>query len=310
MTALLADRRGSVLVEFALVALVMTLLLSATIDLGRLVLSAQVIQDAARAGARELSVTPLPALITFEDAFTCAAPYDAAPCLDTMTGRPVARERVFDPDSLAIDITADITANTFDLNATCAALPAINRVLCPLMVVDSSSVPGTWLLRYPGALVTSASAPSGLTVQIPRVTDRDPVSGVETIEWLHVVEEIGAPGAPSGFSLVPATPLSSGMVALRINYPFQAATMSSFRPNPAGPFEANGQNVNLADEVAVVAPAPLDGATLLGDPAPDDAGTYAGPYGLGRQFAFAGKVVRPFRRLISSQAVFRREVFQ
>ena len=39
-------------------------------------------------------------------------------------------------------------------------------------------------------------------------------------------------------------------------------------------------------------------------------GTYAGPYGLGRQLALAGRVVRPFRRLVSAQAIQRREVFE
>ena len=36
--------------------------------------------------------------------------------------------------------------------------------------------------------------------------------------------------------------------------------------------------------------------------------TYSGPYGLGRQYAL-GHEVRPFRRLLSGQAMFRREVF-
>jgi hypothetical protein len=31
---------------------------------------------------------------------------------------------------------------------------------------------------------------------------------------------------------------------------------------------------------------------------------------LGRQFALAGRVVRPFRRLVSAQAIQRREVFE
>ena len=39
-------------------------------------------------------------------------------------------------------------------------------------------------------------------------------------------------------------------------------------------------------------------------------GPYAGPYGLGRQFALAGRTLRPFRKLISAQAIYRREVVE
>ena len=52
-------------------------------------------------------------------------------------------------------------------------------------------------------------------------------------------------------------------------------------------------------------------------------GTYGGPYGLGTQEAWANSQrtdtfpmpqvpagVRPFRRLVSAQAIYRREVFQ
>ncbi|MDZ4800022.1 MAG: hypothetical protein SGI92_17850, partial [Bryobacteraceae bacterium] len=45
--------------------------------------------------------------------------------------------------------------------------------------------------------------------------------------------------------------------------------------------------------------------------APEDTpiGTYAGENGLGAQYAFAKKV-RPFRRLLTGQAFFRREVME
>ena len=38
------------------------------------------------------------------------------------------------------------------------------------------------------------------------------------------------------------------------------------------------------------------------------AGAYSGTYGLGTQYVL-GREVRPFRRLIAAQAIFRREVF-
>jgi hypothetical protein len=39
-------------------------------------------------------------------------------------------------------------------------------------------------------------------------------------------------------------------------------------------------------------------------------GPYAGAYGLGRQLALGGRTVRPFRKLISAQAIYRREVVE
>ncbi len=38
-------------------------------------------------------------------------------------------------------------------------------------------------------------------------------------------------------------------------------------------------------------------------------GPYAGPSGLGQQAAL-GKVVRPFRKVLSAQAIFRRVIFE
>ena len=100
-----------------------------------------------------------------------------------------------------------------------------------------------------------------------------------------------------------------GLAAVRINYPYQAATLSGFRssaPTDIDPLPPNISNVILADDGSVQqtnAPpgAPIDDSAV---------GAYAGPFGLGRQFALAGRTVRPFRKLISAQAIFRREAFE
>src|SRR5437763_1360291 len=55
-----ARRQGAVLVEFALIALVLYLLLAVTIEMGRSLYSAQLVQQAADVAAREISRTPLP----------------------------------------------------------------------------------------------------------------------------------------------------------------------------------------------------------------------------------------------------------
>jgi hypothetical protein len=92
--------------------------------------------------------------------------------------------------------------------------------------------------------------------------------------------------------------------------------MSRFRPNSDGPFEPNIGTPNYADDSAVTVLNPeelfgeLIGAPLVAD---DERGTFAGvyggQYGLGSQ-AVLGGVVRPYRRVISTQAIYRREIFE
>lgn len=290
---------GAALIEFALVSLVLYLLLASTVDFGRLFFSAQGLQDVARVAAREFATAPLPAVTTF----------DAAALL--------LRGRVYDPDQLVLNITGLTEAQ---LDAAITQWPVVNRSLRPLMIVEE--VGGRQLLRYPGALLVSQTAPSGFTVAIPRVTARD-AQGVETVEWLDVVEEVRAdPGCPmrGPFSLAydglqdlcgalgsDPVPLSQrGLVAVRVNYPFQAAAMTGFTPNPGGPFEPSLGTPITADDANVTAAVPPSGGLR-----PDDGaiGAYAGPYGLGRQLAL-GRVVRPFRSVVAAQAIYRREVFE
>jgi hypothetical protein len=100
---------------------------------------------------------------------------------------------------------------------------------------------------------------------------------------------------------------------VRVNYPYQAAAMTGHLPNPAGPFDPTIGNPITADEVGVVqlpgaCPARQPPGALLPDD-PTAVGAFAGPFGLGRQLAYA-RTVRPFRKLISAQAIYRREVFE
>ena len=61
-------RRGQSLVEFAVVALVVYMLLAAILTFGHALYVAQGLQTAADLAAREISRTPLPATSTFDDA--------------------------------------------------------------------------------------------------------------------------------------------------------------------------------------------------------------------------------------------------
>jgi len=310
-------RRGQSLVEFAVVALVVYMLLAAILTFGHALYIAQGLQTAVDLGAREISRTPLPANDTFEDSLANGS-FDGIYRDDFL---------VFDLDTLGVgDSFFEDIVPTW---------PILNQQLATMMIVDrpdfdGDGVPDRRFIRYPGALLTDATTSTGYTVGIPLVTSRA-ADGVETIRWVPVVEEVDtedSPGDDSGVNPDPFQISSSqrGVVALRINFPFQSASMSSFRENPDGPFEPTIGLPNAADDDAVaeensdVRPGSLTGAPLIVvDPVTGErryAGTYGGQYGLGAQGALGsqaltgGRPVRPYRRVISAQAIYRREVFQ
>ena len=335
-------RRGQSLVEFALVALVVYMLLAAILTFGHALYVAQGLQAAVDVGSREISRTPLPANITLDN-----------PADDSEPGalhHDDVRSRIFDEAFLVIDLNAfyasDSNASFFQ--DAVPQMPLLNQQLATLMIVDRPDA-DTWLLRYPGALLTRATAiaaPAGATypnwvatnyaIGIPVVTGRvaaEPgeAGGFETIRWVPVVEEIDSERSPADntapnpdpFRLVQDDPTNidhRGIVALRINFPFQSASMSSFRTNPAEPLEPTIGVPNAADDGEVTElnpterPGNLTGAPLSGGER--YAGTYGGQYGLGAQGAMeseyftGGRPVRPYRRVISAQAIYRREVFE
>lgn len=309
-------RAGQVLVEFAMIALVLYLLLAAILTFGYLLFVAQGLQTAADLGARELSRTSLPAAYTFEEALA----------------DPRVRQSLFDEAYLVINLdTPSSGENLFvDLVPT---WPLLNQQLATVMIVDRLDLNGDGnlerILRYPGALIrrTEPLSPpqiegetqpypdwveSGYAIRIPLI-NRDEF-GAETIRWVPVVEEIWSPDSGGAQPFPLSSSSTSGVVALRINYPFQSAAMSSFRPNPEGPFEPNLATPNFADDsaFAVSNPDELPGDLIGGPLVAEDgtfAGVYGGQYGLGSQ-AVLGGVVRPYRRVISTQAIYRREIFE
>ena len=299
-----ARRRGQSLVEFAAVALVVYMLLAAILTFGHALYIAQGLQTAADLGAREISRTPLGVTIQSLDV-------DDGAVTDALS-QPDVRSRIFDEAWLVIDLdefySENPNGNVFQ--DIVPMMPLLNQQLATLMIVDDRDVDGDGtaerVLRYPGALVTRdpAFSPPGTTdypswvvttleVEIPLVSR---TNGVETgIELIPVVEEI----EPSDSSDTRYNPfrLSSdlrGVVALRMNYPFQSASMSSFsqdETHPDFPFEPTIGRPNVANEVETVT-----------------RGIHAGANGLGVQQAL-GQRVRPYRRVISAQAIYRREVF-
>lgn len=343
-------RRGQSLVEFAVVALVVYVLLATMLTFGHALYVAQGLQTAADLGSREISRTPLPANITLDN-----------PADDPEPGalhHDDVRSRIFDEAYLVIDLNALYGVPGIGLGPNffrdaVPRMPLLNQQLATLMIVDrpdfdGDGTPDAWFLRYPGALLNRSDAiapPTGVTypswvatqyaVGIPVVTSRavpgpGAVGGFEAIRWAPVVEEIDSEASPADdtapnpdpFRLVQGDPMNvdhRGIVALRINFPFQSASMSSFRANPEGPFEPTIGFPNAADDGEVTEENPTDRpGDLTGAPLSDGgvyAGTYGGQYGLGAQGAMGsehftgGRPVRPYRRVISAQAIYRREVF-
>ena len=310
-----ARQRGSVLVEFALVSLVLWTLFAVAIDFGRLMFSAQALQDAARIAARELAIRPLRA------DFVPMAPGESGG-FDAALQDPTVISQIFNPACLVIDLNNPDTDTDSEIDAFLATLPVVNKALVPLMFVDLSG--GRRLLRYPGALLVDSSGSgfgcgtqpaTGFVVAVPEVVSHNP----ETIRWLRVVEEVRRnpdDWTTGSFNLSdpndpPDPTVPRGLIAIRFNYPYEAAAISSFQPNPAGPAEATITNPNYADEGGVIVSpdTPTPGETIEDDPdVPGPFGPYTGPYGLGRQLAFAS-TVRPYSRVLAGQAIARREIF-
>ena len=305
-----SKRRGSVLIEFAVVAFIFYILLGAVVSFGYLLYVAQGLQHTADLAAREISRTALPADGTLD------APADGVLRGNAITNFDLAsvRTQVYDEHYLVLNL--DTLQGEATLQDLIALLPVVNQQLVPLM--QSDVINGVRYLRYPGGVFEDTDntddpadpVPSGLLVAIPRVTSRA-ANGVETIDWIPVVEEIDTQNAagdgdnPNPFRI---TSPQRGMVALRFNYPVQSSTMSGFRQG-AGPFEPNGTNVNTADDGSVTV-VDIDGFSPVGTSTSSDQqfGPNAGAFGLGRQAALV-QDVRPFRRLITAQAIYRREVF-
>jgi TadE-like protein len=302
-------RNGQAVLEFALIAIVLYLFFAAIIEFGRLLHGAQTVQTIVDQAAREISRVPLPSTTTFAEALT-----------DPRV------QAIYSEDYLAIDLSGwtNSSQTLLDyLQSQTPSVPMANQAMLPLMIFDT--VGGKPLLRFPGALVTSSTAPSGYTVKVPLVTEGSPPGGPEVIEWHDVMEEVqdSSGNGPFSVSWVDSSgtnPLPGGMVALRLNYAFEAATMAGYQ---AQPLDANGETTpNLsypivADDGGVTAVnSPNGGGTPVAPdlPPPDAqsgaayAGPYGGEYGLG-EMGLQLQTVRPFRKVISAQAIFRREVF-
>lgn len=283
--------RGAILLEFAVVALALYLLLGALLSFGTMVQAAQVAQDVARLAARELALTPLPPAITFEDALTASS------------------DRIFDPNQLVVDLEALASQGT-DIDKYFASMPLVNRALRPVFISDQ--IAGRRVLRFPGAVLISPQPTmfnAGLTVGVPQVIARSDAG--ETIRWLPIVEEIrpDATDPTSGPFSAAATSVDRGLVALRINIPSTASALASYDAPTTWPPEINAGEPHTIGTVTTEPGSAPPFGTPFATAISEGAGVIAGEQGLGEMGAL-GVGVRPFRRVFVGQALFRREVYQ
>lgn len=298
-------RRGSVLVEFALVALPLYLLLAAVLTFGFLFWSGSAIQQAAEVGAQEIARMPLP-----PDELELGLGNLSPPPEGTIMDRDDFKQQIYDEAKLVIPQDL-VPEGTRFADYAAANLPLINRLLSSVYIFDANY--GAGVYRYPGAIVQRNGSETYDTVLIPVVTSAG------GIEWVAPVEEMRVQGVGpfkvSAVAPVGADSFVPGTVALRINYPYQSAAMSGFGPaqNPVS---------NIDQVISAKEPS---GGDPVGYTLQVDANAYAtgvqdphgGRYGMGQQGAlpFDDELerhlygVRPYRKVISAQAIFRREAF-
>lgn len=295
--------RGQALLELAFAIPLIVILIGATISFGLFFFQANVLQQAVDVAAQETARMPFPATSQLG-----LGDLDA----DFMNGALVMndsafKQQIYDEQYLVIhdDEWDENTAFGGNFQAYVAQLPLLNRLLTIVMIRDDTYAQG--VTRYPGAIVANGTTLQE-TVLIPIVDYSS--DGSETIvQWVAPVEEIRPGGGDGPYALNATNAAASfvpGTVALRINYPAQSTTLM----NRVG---KDGQTIVNADDAAIADGAVGSSYSLVvpNEAGPADTAIHSGRYGLGRQAAlFRSAGVRPFRRVMSVQAIYRREVFE
>ena len=328
------QRSGQALLEFAFLIPVLIILIGATISFGLFFYQANVLQQAVDIAAQEISRTPFPPnhALGLGRLQNC----DEANLVSQDSN---FLSEIYDEQYLVIHDTewGSGTAYDGDFQAFADTLPLLNRLLVQVMVRDND------MTRYPGTLVQNSAGEE--TILIPIVEYRSTTAGNENsnavpssiraagetvCEWVAPVEEItvdhdgdgstpdvGPYALDSGDSAV-LTSFQPGMVALRINYPAQSTTLINRTSQSA---IGSGSSSTLGNVIVIVGDTTLKGGATTGcysiiDPSArisqgsGAAGSnpHAGLYGLG-ELEVLTRVVRPYRKVMTFQAIYRREVF-
>lgn len=326
---LLAQRRGQAIVEFAIICFILFAFLTAILSFGTQLFQANVLQQAVDTATIETSRYP-------------AAPEAKFGELLQETTHNKYRQQIFDPAFLVVG-SAEIGGQSFadfvDNN-----MPLLNRLLAPAMVRDDTYAPAgsNFSIRYPGAVVTYTTPAGGTdeTVLVPILSTAAAAGGPRDLTWRFPVEEMTATngsGTYGPFNVVPSAidtgntappdAFVSGLAALRVNFPYQSATAialqfrdaggNTIRPADVGQGTIASTDPIFADETINADPLPRN---FTNDPNLDDVnfalaaggaelGPFSGEYGLGRFVGFGASQVRPFRQVMTFQAIRSREVF-
>jgi hypothetical protein len=322
-------RAGQALMEFAFVAFISVILIGMAFAYGLLLLNANVLQQAADAGAMDLSRLPLPYDVEFPELGQTG--YSSTDPEGTTAGGgpnlfslPDFRNQIFDERLLVLDVDALPAPDPGQRweEAYLSDAPLINRLLAPLMIFDQ--IGDRRFYRYPGTVVENVGT-GELTVLIPVLT-RGADGELSSVQWRAVVEEIRDSSGRGPLSYT-ADSVLQGVVALRINYPYQAGNLiayqarladGSYTTDPGTILDAEegvSNSALLAEEAELALDGTLPDGYALFAPDTDQSGTHAGPYGMGRMWARFGNsaasqpvMIRPFRRVLSAQALYRREL--
>ncbi len=285
------QRQGQALLEMSFLIPLLVIIIGATISFGLFFFQANVMQQAVDVAAMEIARFPFKPDATLGLGDLNVDPSDTT---NVLMNDPVFKQQIYDEELLVLDPSTNVND-----------LPLLNRLLVPLMVLDT--VDGDLVRRYPGAIVSNGNG--NRTVLIPIISYDNSTGAESLMQWVAPVEEIqsGAGNRPYSLSATdPATSFTAGMVALRINFPAQSTTLI----NRTG---AEGEIIIDADDGSL-----SDGDTgsnyslvIPDESGPADTTIHSGRYGLGRQAALLRTAgVRPYRKVLSTQAIYRREVFQ
>ena len=296
-------RRGQALVEFAVVALFLGVLLGAMVSFGHMFYVSHTIEQAVDVAAQEIARMPLPAVADLSEYLGNQA--GSSDNRDLLT----FRQQIYDKRHLVIHAD-ELNGQSFVNHAR--TLPLLNRLLATAMIYDPSYAQGVY--RYPGAIVsyTDDDGSPRETVLIPLLASDGRIG-----QWLAPIEEVASSSGVKPFSVAAADHENlnfvAGMVSLRINFPFQAAGLVNYVPADtsgnvtrvtADDDQAEGASLPAGYTLAVNSnDGPLDGTSRVN----------SGRFGLGRVAAYQDGAqsfgVRPWRRVIIAQAIYRREVF-
>ena len=327
-------RNGQALLEFAILIPLLIILIGATVSIGLFFYQANVLQQAVDVAAQEISRTAFP--VNHQLGLGRIQNCDAD---DLVSLDSDFKAQIYDEQYLVIHDSEWAEGTTFngDFQEFVDSLPLLNRLLVQVMVRDNE------MTRYPGTIVQNGAGEE--TVLIPIVEYRASAAGNsnpdsvpstistagETIcEWVAPVEEImvdhdgdsNTPNVgPYALNSDQSATLSSfqaGMVALRINYPAQSTTLinRTTQSNGGGESSQVGGNVIVIANDTQLKSGATTGCYSIVSPSArvsqasgqPGSNPQAGLYGLGEIEALT-RVVRPYRKVISVQAIYRREVF-